>query len=137
MALAAAAAVVLGVGSGLRGADLGLSPAALGRGALLGALLRRHSVRTAVIAQALLFGLWHIVSSTGLSASNEGLGDAVGRGTIGTVLGVLGAVAFTTIAGLILGWLRVHTGSLLPCITLHWVANGAGAVASALAWQLS
>lgn len=107
------------------------------RGVLLGALLRRHSDRAAIGAQALLFGLWHVVSSLGLADGNQGIGDAVGRGPVGVALGVLGAVAFTTIAGLIFGWLRVRTGSMLPAIALHWAANGAGAVAAAFAWQLT
>ncbi|UQE74013.1 CPBP family intramembrane metalloprotease [Gordonia sp. PP30] len=106
------------------------------RGVLLGALRRRHTERTAVIAQALLFGLWHVVSATGLSTGNRGIGDVVGAGPAGVVLGILGAVAFTTIAGLLFGWLRVRTGSLLPSIALHWAANGAGAVAAALAWKI-
>lgn len=106
------------------------------RGVLLGGLLRRHSVRTAVVVQALLFGLWHIVSSTGLSSSNQGIGDLVGSGTLGVALGIGAAVAFTTAAGLVFGWLRVRTGSILPSIALHWAANGAGAVAAAAAWQL-
>lgn len=105
------------------------------RGILLGALARRYRARIAILLQALLFGLWHVVSSTGLAAGNEGIGDAVGRGTAGLLLGVLGAVAFTTLAGLLLGWLRLRTGSLLPSIALHWAANGAGAIAAALAWR--
>ncbi|MFT4088236.1 MAG: CPBP family intramembrane metalloprotease [Gordonia sp. (in: high G+C Gram-positive bacteria)] len=107
------------------------------RGILTGALLRRHSVRTTIIVQAILFGLWHVVSSTGLSSGNQGIGDVVGSGPAGMLLGVLGAVAFTAIAGVIFGWLRVRTGSLLPSIALHWAANGAGAVASALAWHFT
>lgn len=106
------------------------------RGILLGALARRYRARVAVLTQALLFGLWHIVSSTGLTAGNPGIGDAVGDGTAGALLGVLGAVVFTTVAGVLFGWLRMRTGSLLPAIALHWAANGAGAIAAALAWQL-
>ena len=107
------------------------------RGAVTGALLRRMSAGAAVGVQAVIFGLWHIISSTGLAAGNDGIGDVVGSGTAGTVLGVLAAVAFTGIAGVVLGWLRVRTGSILPCIALHWAANGAGAIAAALAWQLA
>ena len=114
-----------------------ISEELLFRGVLLGSLLRRSSVRRAVVVQALLFGLWHIVSATGLSASNAGIGDAVGTGAGGPILGVLGAVAFTTVAGLIFGWLRVTTGSILPAMALHWAANGAGALAAAAAWQLT
>ncbi|WP_043451179.1 CPBP family intramembrane glutamic endopeptidase [Jongsikchunia kroppenstedtii] len=107
------------------------------RGIITGTLLRRHSARFAIGVQAVLFGLWHVVSSTGLSSGNAGIGSVVGGGTAGMLLGILGAVAFTGAAGVVLGWVRWRTDSLLPSIALHWAANGAGAVAAALAWQLS
>ncbi len=107
------------------------------RGIITGKLLEKHSVRFAIAVQAVLFGLWHVVSSTGLSSGNQGIGSVVGGGTAGMLLGILGAVAFTGAAGVVLGWLRLRTNSLLPSLALHWVANGAGAVAAALAWQLS
>ncbi|MGO3328248.1 CPBP family intramembrane glutamic endopeptidase [Gordonia sp. (in: high G+C Gram-positive bacteria)] len=106
------------------------------RGIVTGALLRRHSVAVAITVQAVLFGLWHIVSSIGLSEGNEGIGDVVGSGLAGQIFGVVGAVVFTGASGAVFGWLRIRTGSLLPCIALHWAANGAGAIAAAFAWQL-
>lgn len=106
------------------------------RGVLTGALLRRYRVPAAIATQALLFELWHVISSTGLSAGNAGVGELVGTGPGGTALGVVAAVVFTSLAGLVFGWLRIRTGSLLPCIALHWTANGAGAIASAAAWHL-
>ena len=106
------------------------------RGVITGALLRRQSVAVTIGAQAVLFGLWHVMSSTGLSAGNDGIGDVVGSGTVGQVLGVVGAVLFTGASGAVFGWLRVTTGSLLPCLALHWAANAAGAVAAAFAWKL-
>ncbi|MCF8608313.1 CPBP family intramembrane metalloprotease [Gordonia sp. HY442] len=107
------------------------------RGIVTGALLRRHSVTVAIAVQAVLFGLWHIVSSIGLSEGNAGIGSVVGSGAAGQALAVIGAVAFTAASGAVFGWLRVRTGSLLPCIALHWAANGTGAIAAAFAWQLS
>lgn len=106
------------------------------RGVLLGALLRWHSEAAAIGVQALLFGLWHVVTSLGLSEGNRGIAGAVGNGPAGVALGILGAVVFTGAAGVVFGWLRVRTGSLLPGIALHWAANGAGAIASALSWQI-
>ena len=100
------------------------------RGVLLGALLRRHSTAVAVSVQAVLFGLWHVVSSTGLAADNQGIDRLVGHGPLGTALGVLAAVIFTTAAGLVFGWLRVRTGSLLPSIALHWAARAAAQLSS-------
>ncbi|MCF8571427.1 CPBP family intramembrane metalloprotease [Gordonia sp. HY002] len=107
------------------------------RGIVTGALLRRHSVAVAISVQAVLFGLWHIVSSIGLAEGNAGIGSVVGSGAAGQALSVIGAVAFTAASGAVFGWLRVRTGSLLPCIALHWAANGAGAIAAAFAWHLS
>ncbi|WP_290853982.1 CPBP family intramembrane glutamic endopeptidase [Gordonia sp. (in: high G+C Gram-positive bacteria)] len=107
------------------------------RGIITGSLLRRLSTRVSIAIQAGLFGLWHVVSSLGLTAGNAGFSDAVGTGALGISLGIVGAVAFTATAGAVLGWLRVKTDSLLPCIALHWAANGAGAIAAALAWQLA
>jgi len=106
------------------------------RGIITGTLLKRHSARVAIGVQALLFGLWHVVSSTGLASGNQGIGSVVGGGTAGMLLGILGAVAFTGAAGVVLAWLRWRTGSLLPSLALHWVANGAGAIAAAIAWQI-
>lgn len=107
------------------------------RGALLGAFGRVTSPRIAILAQALLFGCWHVASSLGLSAHNRGIGALVGTGVLGTVAGVLLAVIVTTTAGLFLGWLRLRSGSILAPIALHWSVNGIGAIAAAVAWQLT
>lgn len=106
------------------------------RGVLLGALRRICSPRTALIVQAGLFGLWHVGSSMGLSAHNQGLGDIVGSGPLATFAGVALAVVVTGGAGILLGWLRIRSGSLLAPIALHWSVNGLGAIAAAIAWQL-
>ena len=107
------------------------------RGVMLGGLERLYPGRTGLIAQALWFGLWHVLSSLDLTAENAGLTKIFGSGTVAALAGVLLAVAVTTAAGFLLGWLRVRSGSLLAPIALHWAANGMGAIASALAWQLT
>ncbi|WP_425706143.1 CPBP family intramembrane glutamic endopeptidase [Gordonia sp. DT30] len=106
------------------------------RGVLFGALRRTFTPRTALLTQAGLFGLWHVASSLGLSAHNQALGDTVGTGAWGTAAGVLLAVLVTGFAGIILGWLRIRSGSLLAPIALHWAVNGVGAIAAAIAWHL-
>lgn len=105
------------------------------RGALLGSLSRVTSTRAAIGIQAVLFGVWHVGSSLGLAAHNRGISGAVGTGLPGIVAGVLLAVAVTSGAGVLLGWLRSRSGSLLAPIALHWAVNGFGALAAALAWQ--
>jgi membrane protease YdiL (CAAX protease family) len=48
------------------------------------------------------------------------------------VLAVVGAVVFTTIAGLVLGELRRRSGSLLAAAGLHWAVNGVGVLMAAV-----
>ncbi|MCX5045591.1 CPBP family intramembrane metalloprotease [Aldersonia sp. NBC_00410] len=107
------------------------------RGVLLGTWLRVARPQIAIAGSAVTFGLWHVLSSLGLAASNAGMSDRLGGDTGAQVLGVLGAVVATTAAGLVFGWLRWYTGNLLAGVALHWALNGFGAIGAALAWQLS
>ncbi|MGV9859991.1 CPBP family intramembrane glutamic endopeptidase [Gordonia sp. NPDC003425] len=107
------------------------------RGVVLGSLCRLTTVRRAVLVQAVLFGLWHVVSSLDLTAGNAGLTAVLGHGTGAQLIGVVGAVVVTAVAGAVLAWLRLRSGSLLAPIALHWTLNGVGAIGSALAWYLS
>ncbi|MEV0433849.1 CPBP family intramembrane glutamic endopeptidase [Nocardia sp. NPDC050413] len=105
------------------------------RGVLHGTLDRVLGVRGLFAAGSLLFGLWHIASSLGLTASNTGLSGIVGGGLAGQVIGITLAVAATAAAGVVFTWLRRRSGSLLAPIALHWSLNGAGALAAALVWH--
>lgn len=105
------------------------------RGVLHGTLDRLWGARGVFAAGSLLFGLWHIASSFGLTAGNRGLSGLVGDGPLGRVAGVLLAVAATTAAAVVFTWLRHRSGSLLAPIALHWAVNGAGALAAALVWH--
>lgn len=107
------------------------------RGVLQGSLMRCFAPRIAVLIGAALFGLWHISSSLGLTEGNAGLTDTLGSGTVGQVVGIVGAVAATTAAGLLFGWLRLRSDSLLAPIALHWALNAVGALGAAVAWQLN
>lgn len=106
------------------------------RGVLQGSLRRSLSRRATLLVGAGLFGLWHIMSSLGLSAGNAGVTGAIGAGMGAAVAGVVGAVVATTAAGWILGWLRFRTANLLAPIVLHWTLNASGALGAALAWHL-
>ncbi len=66
------------------------------RGVILAVLMRVLSAREAVIASALLFMVIHL-----------------------TVLGFV----HLFVLGVLLGWLRVRSGSLVPCMLLHFVHN--------------
>jgi uncharacterized protein len=107
------------------------------RGVLHGALNRAWGFRGVALAGSLLFGLWHIATSLGLTSSNVGFTRIFGGGVVGTLAGVVLAVVATAAAGFVFSWLRRRSGSLLAPIALHWSLNGLGALAAALVWQLS
>lgn len=107
------------------------------RGVLNATLTRVASVRVVYVVGAVLFGLWHVASSIGLTAGNDGLTDLLGSGVIAKLAGILGAVIVTAVAGLLFIWLRRRSDSLFAPMALHWAVNGGGALAAALAWQLS
>ena len=107
------------------------------RGVLHGALDRAWGFRGVAAAGSLLFGLWHIASSLGLTSSNVGFTRIFGGGVFGMLAGVLMAVAATAAAGFVFTWLRRRSGSLIAPIALHWSLNGLGALAAALVWHLS
>jgi membrane protease YdiL (CAAX protease family) len=107
------------------------------RGVLHGALNRAWGFRGVAAAGSLLFGLWHIATSFGLTSSNVGFTRLFGGGLLGTVAGVVLAVAATAVAGFVFTELRRRSGSLLAPIALHWSLNGLGALAAALVWHLS
>jgi membrane protease YdiL (CAAX protease family) len=107
------------------------------RGVLHGALNRAWGFRGVAAAGSMLFGLWHIATSLGLTSSNVGFTRLLGGGFLGEVIGVVLAVAATAAAGFIFTWLRRRSGSLLAPIALHWSLNGLGALAAALVWHLA
>ena len=107
------------------------------RGVLHGALNRAWGFRGVAVAGSLLFGLWHIATSLGLTSSNVGFTRLFGGGVVGMLAGVTLAVIATAAAGFVFSWLRRRSGSLIAPIALHWSLNGLGALAAALVWHLS
>ncbi|MGE2722595.1 CPBP family intramembrane glutamic endopeptidase [Mycolicibacterium celeriflavum] len=107
------------------------------RGVLHGALNRAWGFRGVASAGSLLFGLWHIATSLGLTSSNVGFTRILGGGVLGTIAGVTLAVVATGVAGFVFTWLRRRSGSLIAPIALHWSLNGLGALAAAFVWHLS
>lgn len=91
------------------------------RGVLLALAGRVLPPRSAVALGAAVFGLWHIRSA-----------QVPGSGA-----GVIGVVVLTTIGGLLFGWLRHRSGSLLAPMGLHLGINGAGLAATAAAARLT
>jgi uncharacterized protein len=107
------------------------------RGVLHGTLNRAWGFRGVALAGSLLFGLWHIATSLGLTSNNVGFTRLFGGGIFGMLAGVLLAVLATGAAGFVFSWLRRRSGSLIAPIALHWSLNGVGALAAALVWHLS
>src|SRR6202161_696810 len=107
------------------------------RGVLHGALNRAWVFRGVAVAGSMLFGMWHIAASMGLTTSNVGFTRMFGGGVVGMLAGVVLAVVATAAAGFVFSWLRRRSGRLLPPSGLHWSLNGAGALAAALVGALS
>jgi len=94
------------------------------RGVLHGSLNRVWGFRGVALAGSLLFGLWHVATSLGLTSSNVGFTRVFGGGIIGMLAGVTLAVVATGAAGFVFSWLRRRSGSLIAPIALHWSLNG-------------
>ncbi|NMO00019.1 CPBP family intramembrane metalloprotease [Gordonia sp. TBRC 11910] len=107
------------------------------RGVLQAAMLKVFPLRIGITIGALLFGTWHIASSFGLTGGNRGLSGILGDGTFGEIAGIVGAVIATTFAGIVFGWLRYRSSTLLASIAAHWALNATGALAVAAVWHLS
>lgn len=107
------------------------------RGILQGTLSQVLNKKGVFIVGSVMFGLWHILSSLGMSVSNQTLGGLFGGGLVAKV-GCIGlAVLATSIAGMVFTWLRRRSGSLLAPIALHWALNGSGALAAAVVWHMT
>jgi membrane protease YdiL (CAAX protease family) len=107
------------------------------RGALHGTLDRAWGFRGVAAAGSMLFGLWHIATSLGLTSNNVGFTRLFGAGFLGEVIGILLAVVATGVAGFVFTWLRKRSGSLIAPIALHWSLNGLGALAAAFVFHLA
>ena len=105
------------------------------RGVLWGLLRRRHGTALATGISSALFGLWHVLPSLRLAADDQAIGTAVGSGSSGQAVSVLGTVLFTALAGVVFCELRRRSGSLLAPAGLHWATNALGVLAAAAIWM--
>src|SRR5580693_6133820 len=105
------------------------------RGVLWGLLRRRHGTWVATSVSSALFGLWHVLPSLGLAADDQAIGSAVGSGSSGQAVSVLGTVLFTGLAGVVFCELRRRSGSLLAPAGLHWATNALGVLAATAIWM--
>jgi uncharacterized protein len=100
------------------------------RGVLLGSALKLWGPWRASLITSVLFGLWHIAPTLGTMSDNhefKGVAASVG----GEILLVLGAIAVTSVAGLVFCWLRLRSKSLIAPIMAHAATNG---LALTVAW---
>ena len=103
------------------------------RGLLLTLLGRRYGVLAGVLLSSGLFGLWHVVPSLGGGTTNATIASVVGADAAGMVVRVVVTVGFTSLAGVLLCWLRLRSGSLLAPILAHWTVNGLGVIVTLVA----
>jgi CAAX protease family protein len=105
------------------------------RGVLWGLIEDAKGPVWAAAATSLLFGAWHVLPALDLARTNTALAGSVSRSKL--VATVLGTVVFTAAAGVLFAELRWHSGSLLAPVLLHWAANAAGVLCSAIVWGIS
>ena len=101
------------------------------RGVLLAALARVLSLRAAIAVSAAVFGVWHVRPTLSALAVND-----LAEGPLLTGLAVLLGCLATALAGLVLTWLRLRSGSLLAPALLHLATNSLGTLAAAIALRL-
>ncbi|GGT62098.1 CPBP family intramembrane glutamic endopeptidase [Streptomyces purpureus] len=103
------------------------------RGVLWALVARRWGTTWATAVSSLLFGLWHVPPSRGLTRSNAAAESLFGSGRTAVALSVAAAVVATALAGVLLCELRRRSGSLIPPVALHFALNSTG---YALAWAV-
>jgi uncharacterized protein len=103
------------------------------RGLLLALLGRRYGQLTASLLSSGLFGLWHVLPSLAGGTANATMASVVGADAAGTMVRVVVTVVFTSLAGVVLCWLRRRSGSLLAPVLAHWTVNGLGVIVTLVA----
>lgn len=104
------------------------------RGVLWGLLREVKGTKTATVVSSALFGVWHVLPSLGLAASNEAITGTVGRGRSAQATTVLVTVLFTALSGVVFCEVRRRSGSILASAGLHWATNGLSVLAAAAVW---
>lgn len=103
------------------------------RGLLLGLLRRVTSTGWAVLADSLLFGLWHVAPAVMSADDNAAVADVAASGP-GLAATVVATVLITAVAGLVFCWLRLRSRSIVAPALAHLATNS---VAFAVAWTVA
>jgi len=103
------------------------------RGVVYGLAARIRGFTWATGISSGLFGLWHLLPAISVVADHPAASGA------GSPIGAAVAVAMlaTSLVGVGLCELRRRSGSLIPCIALHWTVNALAYVAAYLVFQTS
>lgn len=96
------------------------------RGVLRPLARRRWSPVRAALSTSGMFGLWHVAPTIVALRLN-----GVEPGSPPGLITIAGAVAATTVAGLVFDQLRARSGSLVAPILAHWATNALGLLAAA------
>lgn len=96
------------------------------RGVLFAIASRVLPARLALVITSVVFGLWHIGSA--LRPAEVGVSPVLQGASLA------GVVVVTGMGGVVLGWLRQRSDSLLAPIGLHLGTNSVGLLAATLAW---
>jgi membrane protease YdiL (CAAX protease family) len=107
------------------------------RGVLQGLITRYRGHRWGFTLSSVAFGAWHILPSLGLSQANAAMHAVAGTGTAAQVGGVLAAVVFTSMAGVLLAELRRRSGSILAAAGLHWAVNALAVLIAAMVFAVT
>jgi membrane protease YdiL (CAAX protease family) len=94
------------------------------------ALKVKDEQRFAAMLSSILFGCWHIFSASKIG--NYPVGNYF---VIPNIFVMLGVFVATSLAGLLLYWLRVKSDSLVAPILVHWFINAFGIMLAYLALQ--
>lgn len=100
------------------------------RGVLLGSAVSLWGERQATVITSAAFGVWHVQPTLATMSDNPTV-SGLSATVPGRVVVVLGAVIVTFVAGLVFGWLRLRSRSLLASVLAHVATNGLGL---AVAW---
>lgn len=101
-----------------------LSEEVIFRSVLLAILLSNHTRVTAIIASAILFGLWHIFPTLHTIKDHDPLAEMMDNSTKRNFVAVIITIISTSFAGIIFAVLAIITGSFIASWIVHASING-------------
>lgn len=107
------------------------------RGALLGVFLRKRKPAIAALLSSAVFGFWHISPTIRSCSTNPAIANAAQNGFWAALGIVCGVVAATTVAGLILAWLRLKSGSIIAPLIAHAFLNSSAFLGGRIAMRIN